>query len=68
MKACRDCIHVEQTNSESEVQRCLHPKSYVESLDYFDGTTRTIARSFPHMRMLGPCGADAKLFAAAQED
>lgn len=66
MKACRDCRYVD-VQKHNITPRCRHPQSVKEVPDYFEGRVQTIALSVDHVRTIGDCGPDAKLFEARGE-
>jgi hypothetical protein len=67
MLLCQDCLHCgERFGAGSPA--CQHPKALWTQTDVVDGTSRTDWLSCTVMRLLGPCGPDAKLFQAKTEE
>ena len=58
VKACRDCEWCELRPT----PLCFHPKSFVQTHNFYQGTVQSIPQSDQSMRTIGACGLNATLF------
>ena len=61
---CKDCVHVQQSETGWRFWRCKHPENQ-DGVNPVSGEPKTVWTFCQEMRGEGsPCGPDAKLFEA----